>query len=237
MTMKPISDEQLSAYLDGELDTAEMQAIEAELAASAELSARMDALRATNDAARAYFSQPDETPVPDALLQMIQTQPLPQTDEGMADQDKESEARADDNVVPLRKSGKSAGPRIPMATWGIAASLVLGLTLMFQYRPDGAIDAGLNQFADTALSGDIHDGGERRTELAMSFENADGEFCREVIQHTPESSRTLIACGEPGDWHWQVMPETPGYQTASGPEIAGARVLSDAEERAWLGQE
>ncbi len=235
--MKPISDEQLSAYLDGELDTAEMQAIEAELAASAELSARMDALRATNDAARAYFSQPDETPVPDALLQMIQTQPLPQTDEGMADQDKESEARADDNVVPLRKSGKSAGPRIPMATWGIAASLVLGLTLMFQYRPDGAIDAGLNQFADTALSGDIHDGGERRTELAMSFENADGEFCREVIQHTPESSRTLIACGEPGDWHWQVMPETPGYQTASGPEIAGARVLSDAEERAWLGQE
>ena len=235
--MKPISDEQLSAYLDGELDTAGMQAIEAELAASAELSARMDALRATNDAARAYFSQPDETPVPDALLQMIQTQPLPQTDEGMADQDKESEARADDNVVPLRKSGKSAGPRIPMATWGIAASLVLGLTLMFQYRPDGAIDAGLNQFADTALSGDIHDGGERRTELAMSFENADGEFCREVIQHTPESSRTLIACGEPGDWHWQVMPETPGYQTASGPEIAGARVLSDAEERAWLGQE
>ena len=235
--MKPISDEQLSAYLDGELDTAEMQAIEAELAASAELSARMDALRATNDAARAYFSQPDETPVPDALLQMIQTQPLPQTDEGMADQDKESEARADDNVVPLRKSGKSAGPRIPMATWGIAASLVLGLTLMFQYRPDGAIDAGLNQFADTALSGDIHDGGERRTELAMSFENADGEFCREVIQHTPESSRTLIACGEPGDWHWQVLPETPGYQTASGPEIAGARVLSDAEERAWLGQE
>ena len=235
--MKPISDEQLSAYLDGELDTAEMQAIEAELAASAELSARMDALRATNDAARAYFSQPDETPVPDALLQMIQTQPLPQTDEGMAVQDKESEARADDNVVPLRKSGKSAGPRIPMATWGIAASLVLGLTLMFQYRPDGAIDAGLNQFADTALSGDIHDGGERRTELAMSFENADGEFCREVIQHTPESSRTLIACGEPGDWHWQVMPETPGYQTASGPEIAGARVLSDAEERAWLGQE
>ena len=235
--MKPITDEQLSAYLDGELDTAEMQAIEAELAASAELSTRMDALRATNDAARAYFSQPDETPVPDALLQMIQTQPLPQTDEGMADQDKESEARADDNVVPLRKSGKSAGPRIPMATWGIAASLVLGLTLMFQYRPDGAIDAGLNQFADTALSGDIHDGGERRTELAMSFENADGEFCREVIQHTPESSRTLIACGEPGDWHWQVMPETPGYQTASGPEIAGARVLSDAEERAWLGQE
>ena len=143
--MKPISDEQLSAYLDGELDTAEMQAIEAELAASAELSARMDALRATNDAARAYFSQPDETPVPDALLQMIQTQPLPQTDEGMADQDKESEARADDNVVPLRKSGKSAGPRIPMATWGIAASLVLGLTLMFQYRPDGAIDAGTDE--------------------------------------------------------------------------------------------
>lgn len=233
--MKPISDEQLSAYLDGELDTAEMQAIEAELAASAELSARMDALRATNDAARAYFSQPDETPVPDALLQMIQTQPLSQTDE-----ENENEARADDNVVPFPGTGKpskTAGPRIPMATWGIAASLVLGLTLMFQYRPDGAIDADLNQFADTALSGDIHDGGESRTELAMSFENADGEFCREVIQHTPESSRTLIACGEPGDWHWQVLPETPGYQTASGPEIAGARVLSDAEERAWLGQE
>ena len=77
--MKPITDEQLSAYLDGELNTAEMQAIESELAASAELSARMEALRATNDAAKAYFLQPDETPVPDALLQMIQTQPLPQT--------------------------------------------------------------------------------------------------------------------------------------------------------------
>lgn len=231
--MKPITDEQLSAYLDGELNTADVQAIEAELAASAELSARMDALRATNDAARAYFSQPDETPVPDALLQMIQTQPLSQTNEN-----KESEDRADDNIVPFPGSGKpgTAGPRIPMATWGIAASLVLGLTLMFQYRPDGAIDAGLNQFADTALSGDIHDGGERRTELAMSFENADGDFCREIIQHTPESSRTLIACGEPGDWHWQVMPETQGYQTASASEMEGIRQLTSSEEKRWLSQ-
>ena len=229
--MKPITDEQLSAYLDGELNTAEMQAIESELAASAELSARMEALRATNDAAKAYFLQPDETPVPDALLQMIQTQPLPQTNE-----DKESEDKADDNVIPLRKKVKTAGPRIPMATWGIAASLVLGLTLMFQYRPDGAIDAGLNQFADTALSGEIHDGGERRTELAMSFENADGDFCREIIQHTPESSRTLIACGEPGDWHWQVMPETQGYQTASASEMEGIRQLTSSEEKRWLSQ-
>ncbi len=232
--MKPITDEQLSAYLDGELNTADMQAIDAELAASAELSARMDALRATNDAAKAYFSQPDETPVPDALLQMIQTQPLPQTNEN-----KETEDKADDNIVPFPGSGepgKTSGPRIPMATWGIAASLVLGLTLMFQYRPDGAIDAGLNQFADTALSGDIHDGGERRTELAMSFENADGEFCREVIQHTPESSRTLIACGEPGDWHWQVMPETQGYQTASASAMEGIRQLTSSEEKRWLSQ-
>ena len=230
--MKPITDEQLSAYLDGELNTAEMQAIESELAASAELSARMEALRATNDAAKAYFLQPDETPVPDALLQMIQTQPLPQTDEN-----KESADKADDNVVPLRQPGTSTRPRIPMATWGIAASLVLGLTLMFQYRPDGAIDAGLNQFADTALSGDIHDGGDRRTELAMSFENADGDFCREVIQHTPKSSRTLIACGKPGDWHWQVMPETQGYQTASASDMEGIRQLSKNEEKNWLGQE
>ncbi len=207
MTIKPIDDTTLSAYSDGELPTDEAHAVAAALATDPELQQRLQQLQSVDSAARSWFTQGDDEPLPAGLEQLILDKPM-------------EPAR----VVPLPR-------RIPLPAWGLAASVVLGITLYMQ-QPE-PVSPQIQQFADTARTGEILEGDGWRAEIASSYENAQSERCREIIQHTPEESITLRACGSPGDWHWQINNSDNAYHTASGPEEANRQLLPE-EERQWL---
>lgn len=67
----------LSAYLDGELDPAEAEALEQRLATDAEARAELDALIGVNTVAEEHFAAQLNEPVPIALAQAIKSAPMP----------------------------------------------------------------------------------------------------------------------------------------------------------------
>jgi anti-sigma factor RsiW len=72
-TLQPPSDEQLSAWLDGELDPAERAQVDAWLRDHPEDAARVRLWVADRDALRARFDPVAAEPVPDALRQQVLT--------------------------------------------------------------------------------------------------------------------------------------------------------------------
>ncbi|MEM9320179.1 MAG: zf-HC2 domain-containing protein [Pseudomonadota bacterium] len=71
-----ITDEMLSAYLDGELAVAEAEAVEAALAAQPDLLASLEALMEADQLAQSEFASIGAEPVPLALARAIQEAPL-----------------------------------------------------------------------------------------------------------------------------------------------------------------
>ena len=124
---------------------------------------------------------------------------------------------------------------MPAATWGVAASVILGVVLFFQSPEQLTVSDELNQFANNSTSGNIIDGDDWRAEMVMSFEKNDGKRCREVRQHTPEMTTTLQACGAPNDWQWQVVEQDTLYHTATDESAVPVNALSAEEEQRWLG--
>lgn len=102
--MDPMTDERLSRYLDGDLDAAEAELLEARLAAEPELVAELEALRQLQRHVRAVAERMEPTSDLDATL------------------------------VPLRRGGPPARRALPPAVrWiGIAAGLALAATVALE---------------------------------------------------------------------------------------------------------
>jgi anti-sigma factor RsiW len=71
--------QKLSAYLDGELDAAAAEAVEARLASDPAAQAELDALMDADALAQEIFEAELNAPVPFALAQQIKATPMPQT--------------------------------------------------------------------------------------------------------------------------------------------------------------
>lgn len=215
--MHTISDEQLSAYLDGELPAADSQRIEAELATSASLQQRLQRLQQADRAARQFFSQQDDQPLPAALEQMILSH----------------QPHHADNVVSL-----PLWRRVTPA-WGIAASLLLAAGLYWHNQNTmPGVDAAFRQPVATLGSGSVQIiDRNTRLEMRWSQRNAAGEFCRHYLVHTPQASEPQEACWQDGDWQLQ-SPGTLGdqYQPASAEQDVPAAALNAEDEMAQLQQ-
>lgn len=211
-----INDTLLSAYIDNELSPEDRKLTEDALAESDTLRQRLEILKGSDLAMRETFTELDNTPMPDGLEALIR-----------GEQDTATE-HSSSNVVPLRR-------KMPAATWGVAASVILGVVLFLQSPEQLTVSDELNQFANNATSGNIIDGDNWRAEMVMSFEKNDGKRCREVRQHTPEMTTTLQACGAPNNWQWQVVEQDTLYHTATDESAVPVNALSVEEEQRWLG--
>ena len=226
--MNNISQEQLSAYLDNELAAEQRQQVEQALASDANLRQRLQQLRIADEAARQWFSDIDSQPLPAGLENLIREAPL-----------QDNVIPLQDNVIPLQDNVIPLQRRMSRSVWGIAASLLMASGLLWQMQSSDPVDARLQQFADTALTGEILDAGDWKAELMMSWYQADGSGCREVVRHTPQQSTVMTACGQPGQWQWQWQTEQTSdqYQTASGPDSRARQPMSAETERHWLSQQ
>lgn len=212
--MHTIHDHELSAYLDHELSAERRLAVETALASDPALQQRLQQLRDSNELARRYFNALDQQPLADNLEALIRNA-RPET--------------ATVHSLPLRR-------RQPWP-WATAASLLLAGILWWQHggSPADGLQPALLQALNEQPSGTVMTvSPDLRLEVVASYRDAQGNVCREVLQHTPQASLTTLACLQHGQWQLETVSDDGHYRTASGPAPHEQAHLSAAEEQQWL---
>lgn len=228
-----ISDTQLIAFLDGELDDAEAAAIEHAIANDTQLEARAARLAAQDNEIRNAFASVLDEPVPERLrAAVIDAHPTAQ-------------------VIDLG----AARERRTRATWGfaqfgaMAASLVIGAfagqsllsgradapsgTLILAsadgVRVAGPLDAALS----SVRSGQQSDLGELGVfSVAITFRTADDRVCRQFALRNKDLVNDAVACRNGDRWTVEALGRRPdqagAMRTASGD--AAAAVVGTVDE-------
>ncbi len=233
-----ITDEQLMAYADGELDAAAAAEVEAAIAVDPALAATVARHRALRRRLRDAFAPALDEPVPEHLSALLRTPAAATTP--MA------------KIVPLRPR-----PRWALPEWAaMAAALVLGVALSQAFfrpvpadlrtaangalRADGALSQALDQqlAADNAVAG--------RIAVGLSFRDGSGAYCRSFVLR---DARPLagLACRADDGWHVPVTSEAaaetgelrqaaaalpPAVLLAVETRLAGDTLDAEAERRA-----
>ncbi|MEM6474996.1 MAG: hypothetical protein AAF687_02390 [Pseudomonadota bacterium] len=184
-----VTEEQLAAFADDQLEGEDKARVEQAIAADPELAAKVESHRALKAQLGAHFAPVLEQPVPEHLAAMLKTP-------------KEATASDTAEVVSFAKEREKRGlaPAIrrwaPIAGPALAACLVVAIIQPWQTEPtlDGYADTQLAGMLDTQLaSAQSADNADR---ILLSFENSEGEFCR-AYQSGGEGG---IACRDAQGW-------------------------------------
>jgi len=238
-----VPDEELFAFVDGELPPEDMARIEAAMATDPQLALRVETQRALRRLlSGAHAGVLRETP-PEALSTAVAARPVASKPaEVIAFPGAKGKAR-------LKDKARAREPRLPkppglpgrgVPAWvGLAACLVVGLVIGRMAAPppvtlSGADDpapiaAGpLVQALNTQGSGQA--AGPVRVNL--SFKTASGVYCR-TFQAAGRSPIAGVACRDPDAWHVRaVSPAGPGpagdYRMAGSETPAAILATVDA---------
>ncbi|MBL8276450.1 MAG: hypothetical protein JNL93_07115 [Pelomonas sp.] len=205
--MLGVTDEELMAWVDGELPPPDADRVSAAVAADTALAARAARLQGLNRQLRQAFAAELDEPVPDALAAVARGEHLAAPATGA-------------RVVPLASRRRRGW----MQWGGLAAGVALVVALVPQLMPGGDRPGDTVQArADGRLMarGALADALERGlasetrpdgTRLLLSFRDRSGEFCRSFAAPVGRG----LACREGG--HWQVVVLTaPAAAAASAP--------------------
>lgn len=198
-----VSDDELFAYLDNAVPEAERARLETRIAEDSALRARLERLRRANQVLEAAFPMPRSTP--DALIHLV--------DRGFA-------ARA----APRRESPTVQWRRLAAAAAGFAligaggywvGSINQSPSLMSVTRvePGNRLYAALNATPSgqtAALAG-----GDSVKPI-LSFQAANGEYCREVEFNRGATASVGILCRDDGAWRTIVLIESEGGPDSNG---------------------
>lgn len=227
--MLGVTEDDLMAWVDGELPPAEADRVAAAVAADASLAARAARLQALNRQLRQAFAADLGEPVPEGLAAIARGEHLARP-----------AGRA--TIHPLAPQRR----RLGWAAWGgIAAGLVLGVALLprlaswpagtadsVQARADGQLVArgGLADALEHGLASETRSDGTR---LLLSFRDRHGEFCRSFAAPVGRG----LACRQGGQWQVVVLTAPAAAAPASGDQLrlasgdVPAAVLDAVEQR------
>lgn len=204
-----ITDDQLSAYLDGELDAQAQAALEARLDSDPGLRARLERLRAADLAIREALGEHLEE-TPERFAQMV----------------RESAKPSGGNVVQLkRRTPLSEAWKLPIAA---ALALAIGAGGGFYTGAHGpgspaatvlAISANspLSSLLDKAPSAQTQDMGDAAKFTAeISYRAADGRLCREFSLSSAREETVAVACRADAGWRLEVAAATAPKGSADG---------------------
>lgn len=210
-----ITDETLSAFLDNELSSPEMEAVRDQLKVDPTLTDRLAELASVDAQLQAHYGSIDDRPMPESVARMLKESPAPKT------------AAAENNVVsfPWWRTLRSQAGK------AVAAAVIAGVALMQWFgMPSNGEPAWqeVAQVLESQPSGQMHrldsqsaDGA--RLTPRLTFQNRDGDWCRQFRLNTETAASEQIACrGEAGKWEQvakaEAQPVADGatYQTASG---------------------
>lgn len=212
-----LSDELLSAYLDGELDAGTAARVENALGVDLAAQQRLEQMRAADTVLKAALRLPDIAPR-DPLAALIMSSAAPS---------------AAAHVGPRRASRAAS-------YWAIAAGvggLALGYFMSLAVKPPGSavdsiavIDAGLSHALDSVASG--QSSADRATRLSLSFRAADGRYCR-VFSRRPSAGDhgEGLACRDAAAWHLVAWDASSGAATSDYRPAGGNEMLDAVMDR------
>jgi hypothetical protein len=196
-----ISDEELMAYVDGELDPSARSRVEAAVAADSALQARVSEQQALRQRLSAHFDSVLAEPLPAAL-----------------------------HALPGGAASRSAPPSRVRRRWhwqewsAIAATLVIGVLLgpyvMRSSQPLPFVSAGgrvvaiggLERALMAQTSGATEATGSGGTAIGLSFRTNTGEYCRTFAMNPGPAG---LACREWGEWVVEVLARNPRARQGS----------------------
>ncbi|MDQ2076395.1 hypothetical protein [Marinimicrobium sp. ABcell2] len=239
-----MTDETLSAFLDGELPPADMELVRAQLAEDPALADRLAELSEVDALVSQQAHAIDERPLPSGIQKLLA----------------EDEPKAESAQViefPLWRRARQAFN----APTGIAAAIALAFGFGLAQVTDNVGDQQANAFQpiaqhlETLPSGTseaLPDG--RQVTPRLTFVNRDGQYCRQyLVTGSGERSENIACRAQQADAGWeqwasirQPATEPGSYQTASGGSLldstldqmmAGGIIEPDQEkqliERDW----
>jgi hypothetical protein len=226
-----ITEEQLLAYADGELDTLERQEVEKALAAEPALLRVVDEHRELRKRIASVYQPVLDEPLPSRLLDVLQGP---------------SQAQPGATVVDLAEArdrrDRTEAVRAPWASRrsfgaALAASLLLGLAVGLalpmlregaagpqpfisregQVVAQGPLAQALsNQLASSQASG-------APVRMGVSFASTDGHYCRSFIDGTIAG----VACRQGNEWRLRVIASLNGSaETVAASAPGGLRTAS-----------
>lgn len=179
--------EQIAAYADGQLEGAELAAVEAAVSADPALRRQVAAHRALRDRLAGHFAPIAEEPVPDRLAALL--------------------AQPATNVVNLAdaRARRSGLPRwIWAAGPALAASLVLAVMVTNRSgQSAGYADAQLAAALDNQLVADQPASAPVR--VLLSFRDRSGTYCRAFSGQAASG----IACRDTSGWKLRSLGAAP----------------------------
>jgi len=196
--MNPIDDDTLQAYVDGQLDSAQVARIEAAMAADPALAARVARERALLAALRGHFDPVLDEPVPERLADLLRAPAA--TDA----------APAKAVPPPARRTARERRPRwvVPAA---LAASVALVAALFWHAPPHSLVRTqggqsfaagALRRALDTQLASAPAAAAE--TSVGLTFRDGDGAICRTFV-HRAEPAMAGLACRRGDGWSLPVL--------------------------------
>lgn len=215
-----ISEEQLAAFADGELEGAEHDAVAAAVAADPALAQKVAAHRRLRDTLGAHFAPILDQPVPERLRAAVTGQDDHEVVDILA-------ARRERNAVQASGKGRKGLRWQWVAGPALAASLLVAL---FLPRGGGATYASgpLAQALNSQLV--ATQPADARTRILLSFREKGGDYCR-VFSSAAKSG---IACHTRRGWklvRTMAGGEASGtqYRQAGSPD---AKLLAEAQKMA-----
>ena len=222
------TDEQLSAFLDGELDKAEMDYIRAALSSDEDQSEQLEELAFINSLIISKYEEIDSRPLPSSVVDLL--------------------ANNSNRPVRLIVSLKSllakfkVKPLIPFIALTIAtiATIATIMIILPTTQPDktqaraqtgqqlasGSVPHSkelhsLLSNSPSSLARQFGAGSERQFNAILSFKNHSDQFCREFTIREAGTMTRSVACLSDGGWtilaasNNQARPINQQYQTAS----------------------
>jgi len=206
------SDEQLSAYVDGELPAPDAMALETDLESDPHLAQRLAHVLAANNLALIAAKEIDKAPMSAGLSALI-------------------EQAGGGNVIPFRRKGLLAvvAEHRAIAAGLVCAAAVWGANLMLDGNSSPLPAAGVVMAESSRLHGvltssptgdstQLEDGSVATPRL--TFASADGAFCRQFDVSGAGGTVQAIACRDGDVWRTEIAAVAPAvaegdYQTAS----------------------
>ncbi len=239
-----ISDEQLVAFLDGELSQSEMHEIQIAIEASSELAARVNRIQTSDKCLTEAFENADFT----ALREDTHSLAVQ-----LAKKLHGSEAASTSTVVEF-SAAKTSGKYAAWPTYSrqaIAASVVLflgfGAGLLVNEKPqDGVSESAAYQavglmtegtplytaleFNLSTVSYQYGPQGKFSAVPLSTFQSLGGKFCREFAVSSPRAGRQGIACRSENGWMVQATVATTEQNTI----VAEGYIPATPEENAVI---
>jgi hypothetical protein len=209
--MSTLSDEEIMAFADGQLDDARMREVAAMIANDPALAAEVERLRAGTAALRGAFRGQLDLETPERLRAIV-------------------EKAAPSNVVALKPRRTQAPVWVSIAA--AAACLVVGFGVgringggagLFEMRSDHALVAAndLRAALETSASG----AGVGDVRIALTFPQAGGSYCRVFRVDRGEAPATAgLACKGRENWTVVALGEAGRGGSHGGMEQAAADI-------------